>query len=365
MKILFPQTLFRSLAVTTAVFATSLAPAQAQNGAAPNQQMQSVLDALASLKPKPLETLEPKEARKQPGPTDAVMVLIKKYDKKAPEPVGDVDNDSIEGGAGASVKIRIYTPEGKGPFPTILYVHGGGWVIADLDTYDATPRALCNAVGAVVISTHYRQAPEHKFPAAHDDVYAAYQWVLKNAAVHKGDVSRVAIVGESAGGNMAAATSLLAAQEGIQMPVHQVLVYPVTDATTMDTPSYKENANAKPLNKAMMEWFSKHTLNTPEDAKNPRLSLVLADNLKASPPTTIITAQIDPLRSDGEKFAVALKEAGVAVKLQNYEGVTHEFFGMGAVVDDAKQAVAFAAAELKAAFSQPAAPAPVVPKSSN
>jgi acetyl esterase len=343
---------FHSLFVGAALLAAPFISAQGQTGAAPNRQMQFILDALASLEPKPLETLSPEDARKQPGPTDAVKVLIKKHDIKAPEPVGDVDNQSIEGGAGAKVKIRIYTPEGTGPFPVILYVHGGGWVIADLDTYDATPRALCNAVGAIVVSTHYRQAPENKFPAAHDDVYAAYQWVLKNGDVHKGDVSRVAIVGESAGGNMAAATSLLAAKEGAPLPLHQVLVYPVTDVTTMDTPSYKENAMAKPLNKPMMEWFGQHTMNSPEDAKNPRLSLVLADNLKSSPPTTIITAQIDPLRSDGDKLAAALQEAGVPVKLQNYDGVTHEFFGMGAVLDEAKQAVAFAAAELKAAFAK-------------
>lgn len=152
---------------------------------------------------------------------------------------------------------------------------------------------------------------------------------------------------------MAAAVSMMAKERGVQMPVYQVLVYPVADLTKMDTPSYQENAEAKPLNKAMMAWFANHTLAKPEDAQNPHLSLLLAgDALKAMPPTTIILAQIDPLRSEGEKLAEMLKQAGVKVKLKTYEGVTHEFFGMGAVVDNAKEAEQVAAADLRAAFGQ-------------
>ncbi|TDU66446.1 acetyl esterase/lipase [Prosthecobacter fusiformis] len=320
--------------------------------AVPNPQMQAVLDELTALNPKPLETLTPAEARKQPGPADAVASLIKKRDIKAPEEVADVENETFKYGD-VDVKVRIYTPAGEGPFPMVLYIHGGGWVIADLDTYDATPRALCNAGGMVVVSTHYRQAPEHKFPAAHDDVFAAYQWLLKNAKELNGDASRVAVVGESAGGNLAAGVSLMAARQGLPLPRHQVLVYPVTDATTMDTPSYREHANAKPLNLPMMQWFAKHTLASPADAKDPLLSIALAGAaLKSCPPTTIITADIDPLRSDGEKLAAALKEQGVTVTLKNYEGVTHEFFGMAAVVDSARAAISFASNQLTAAFAQ-------------
>jgi acetyl esterase/lipase len=226
-------------------------------------------------------------------------------------------------------------------------------VIADLDTYDASPRALCNATGAVVVSTHYRQAPEHKFPAAHEDVFGVYQWLVQNPAKLKIDSKKIAVVGESAGGNMAAAISLMAKDKGIQMPVHQVLVYPVADMTGTPTPSLEENAMAKPLNKAMLEWFGKHLLAKPEDAKNPGLSLLLAgDKLKGLPSTTIILAQIDPLRSGGEALGKALQDAGVKVNLKIYEGVTHEFFGMGAVVDKAKDAVGVAAADLKAAFGK-------------
>lgn len=326
-------------------------PGQA-TGAKPNDQMQAVLDMLVSMKPKPIETLDPKEARKQPSIGEAATALAKKLDKPVPEKVGDVEDTSFANGE-AKVKVRIYTPEGSGPFPTVLYIHGGGWVLADLDSYDASARALCNAAQAVVISTDYRHAPEARFPAAHSDVLAAYKWSLNHARDYKGDAKRTALVGESAGGNMAASVSLMIAKEGLPRPLHQVLVYPVSDLSRLDTISYAENADAKPLNKAMMMWFSKYTLKTPEDAMDPTLSIALAGAaLKDSPPTTIITAQIDPLRSDGDKLAVALQEQDVIVTHKNYDGVTHEFFGMGAVIDTAKEAVTFAAAQLTSAFTQ-------------
>lgn len=334
------------------VVASALAVvAQGQQGAMPDPQMKAVLDAHASLNPKPIETLSPEEARKQPAMDKAVMKVMKEQDKK-PEKVEDIDNTEVKLASG-DVKVRIYKPKGDGPFPTILYIHGGGWVIADLDTYDATPRGLCNATNAVVVSTHYRQAPEHKFPASHEDVFGVYQWLVNNTAKLKIDSKKVAVVGESAGGNMATAISMMAKEKGFHMPVHQVLVYPVADMTGTPAPSVTENATAKPLNKAMLDWFGKHLMKTPDDAKNPRLSLLLAgEELNGMPPTTIILAQIDPLRSGGEALAQALTDAGVKVNLKTYGGVTHEFFGMGAVVDKAKEAMGVAAADLKAAFGK-------------
>lgn len=318
----------------------------------PDFQMQEVLDELASLKGKPIETLSAKEARKQPTPADAVKKLLKKKQGKLlppkPEKVANIDNRKIDG-PGGKIPIRIYTPVGKGPFPVIVYYHGGGWVIADLDTYDATPRALANAVGAIVVSSHYRQAPEHKFPAAHEDTFAAYEWTLKHAKEFNGNPQRIALVGESVGGNMAAAVSVQARNKGLQMPLHQVLIYPVTQYK-FDTPSYIENANAKPLNLSMMKWFFGQYLNSPPDGQNSLISLVNETNLKGLPPTTIITAQIDPLRSDGKEYADKLEKAGVKVYYRNFDGVTHEFFGMGAVVDTAKQALRFAAENLTLAL---------------
>jgi len=316
--------------------------------AAPDQQMQAVLTELQALNPKPIPQLSAAEARKQPTPADAVKALLTKQGKStAPEPVGSVANRTIPG-AGGPIAVRIYTPKGPGPFPVIVYYHGGGWVIADLNTYDASPRALANLTKAVVVSSHYRQGPEHKFPAAHQDAFTAYRWVLANAKSLKGNPAKVAVAGESAGGGLAAAVSMMARDSGAQMPVHQLLVYPIA-GYDLNTPSYQENAEAKPLNKAMMAWFFEKYLRSPDDGKNPLIDLVNA-NLKGLPPATIVTAQIDPLRSEGKTLADRLEEAGVEVDYKNYEGSSHEFFGMGVVLDDAKAAQQQAAAGFAKGF---------------
>ena len=339
-------------AAFAAVTATATAVSLHAVAAAPTAQMQEVLDAHASLKPKPITQLSAPEARKQPSPADGVKALLKKKHKStAPEPVAHVENRSIDGPAGNKIPVRIYWPKGEGPFPLVLYIHGGGWVIADLDTYDASPRALANLAKAVVVSTHYRQGPEDRFPAAHDDTFAAYQWVLKNGKSLKGDAARVAVVGESAGGNMALAVAQQARDKKLQMPVGLVLVYPVA-GYDFETPSYKENADAKPLNRDMMKWFFQNYMKGAEDAKSPLLVPLANADLKGMPPTTVITAQIDPLRSEGQALAEKMKAAGVQVDSKNYDGVTHEFFGMAAVVDEAKQAEQQAADGLKRAFAK-------------
>lgn len=339
--------------------AISIPSVTAQEMAQPNPQMKAVLDTLASLDGKPFTSLSAEEARKQPSPADAVAKLMKDKDKSPPE-LGKIENIEIKLSS-VDLKARVYRPEGDGPFPVILYIHGGGWVIADLDTYDATPRGLCKQTNALVISTHYRQAPEHKFPTAHNDAYGAYQWVLENAGRWSGNAKKVAVVGESAGGNLAANVCIMAQAEGKQLPIHQVLIYPVA-STSMDTPSYIENKDAKPLSAGLMKWFFDQTLATPADAADPKLSLVTARSLKGLPPATIVTAQIDPLRSEGEALAKKLEADGVAVTYRNYEGVTHEFFGMGAVVDQAQEAMGMVAGELKKAFAgeitSPKAPRP-------
>jgi acetyl esterase len=314
-------------------------------------QLQAVLDELAALGGKPIETLTPAEARRQPTPADAVKrVLAKQGKSTAPEPVAKVENRTIPGPAG-NIPVRVYTPSGAGPMPVVLYIHGGGWVIADLDTYDASPRALANLAKAIVVSVEYRHAPEHRFPAAHEDVFAAYRWLLDNAASLGGDSRRIAVAGESAGGNMAAAVTLMAREQRLPMPVHQVLVYPVAD-NSRDTPSYNANANAKPLNAAMMGWFFGYTLRSPADGESAWISLVDNRDLRGLPPATIIAAEIDPLMSEGRTYADRLQAAGVPVDYAAYPGVTHEFFGMGAVVDKAKQAEERAASGLRNAFSR-------------
>ncbi len=319
--------------------------------AAPDPQMQAVLDQLAALGGKPIEKSTPEAARKQPGPPDAVKALLKKLGKSTdPEKVAATKDITIPGPAG-KLASRVYTPEGDGPFPVLVYYHGGGWVIADIDAYDASCRALCNAAQCVVVSCDYRRAPEHPAPAAHDDAFAAYQWVLKHTKDWNGDEKRLAIAGESAGGNLAAVVCMKARDAKIQTPLHQLLVYPVTDAN-FDTESYKLNADAKPLNKEMMRWFFAHYTGNQAPAKVLALLPLQAKDLSGLPTATIITADIDPLRDDGKKYAAALEKAGVKVRYKNYEGVTHEFFGMGAVVDKSKDAVKYAAEGLNTVFKK-------------
>lgn len=199
----------------------------------------------------------------------------------------------------------------------------------------------------MVVSVDYRLSPENKFPAAHDDAYATYEWALRNAASIKGDPTKVAVAGESAGGNLAVATALTAKQRGAKMPVAILSVYPIASGDTVSA-SYVENANAKPLNRAMMSWFFDKYV-TPAQRQDPRINLLGAD-FSGFPPTTIINAQIDPLRTEGESLAERMRSTGVAVEQRTFPGVNHEFFGMAAAVDAARDAQMMAGNALKTAF---------------
>ena len=319
-------------------------PAQAE------PHMQKVLDTLGTLGGKPIESLTPAEARKQPTPADAVKKVLQQQGKSTePEAVANLKDMTIPGPIG-DIPIHIYTPKGAGPFPVMVYYHGGGFVIADTKTYDATPRALANGAKAMMVAVDYHQAPEHKFPAAANDAYAAYLWVLQHAKEFNGDPKRVAVGGESAGGNLATVVAMMARDKKAQLPVHQLLVYPITN-NDFNTPSYMTNADAKPLNRAMMQWFMNHYLAKAEDGNNPYVSPLKATSLKGMPPATVITDEIDPLMSEGKAYADRLKKEGVKVSYKNYTGVAHEFFGMGAVVPKAKEAQKMASSDLKKAFS--------------
>ena len=314
--------------------------------ATPDDQMKKVLDAHAALGAKPLETLTPAQARKGPTPADAAKKVAADEGKPtAPDPAVSTVDRTIPGPAGA-LPVRIYTPKnGTGPWPVVVYYHGGGWVIANKEVYDGGARAISKLANAVVVSVDYRQGPEHRFPAAHDDAIATYQWALKNAASIKGDPKKIALAGESAGGGLAVATAIAARDMQLQQPTAVVAVYPIASTDT-NSASYQENANAKPLSKPAMEWFFKNYLNGPQDYQDPRINLVAAD-LKGLPPVTIINAQIDPLRTDGEMLADKIRAAGGEVQQKTYDAVTHEFFGMANVVDKAKDAEQMAADALR------------------
>ena len=317
--------------------------------------MQAVLDQLAKLGSKPVEILTPVQARVNPSAADAAKAeMAAKGMSTAPDP--SVTTQDMPYGSDPKQFARIYKPAGATsgkPMPVVVYYHGGGWVIATVDTYDSTPRAMAKALNAIVVSVEYRLAPEAKFPAQHEDAAAAYKWALANAASMGGDPMKVALAGESAGGNLAVATAIYARDNRLQAPVHILSVYPIANSS-MTLPSRMDSANAKPLNAAMLPWFGYYYSTTKADQMDPRINLVAA-NLRGLPPTTIVNAQIDPLRSDGETLAAAMRKAGGKVEQLTFPGVTHEMFGMGKVVKGAMEANTYAFGKLKAAFAMKSA----------
>ena len=337
---------------THALSADTSAMAKTGTAFKADADMQAVLDELALLGGKPIETLSPEEARKQPTPADAVMSVLKKKGKDTSPGalvpgVTSMDRD-IQGAMG-NIPARIYTPDGAGPFPVVVYFHGGGWVIADKQVYDGGARGLSKQAQAIVVSIDYRRAPEAKFPAAWDDALGSYKWAVANAASIKGDPTRMALAGESAGGNLALSTAIAVREAGLTAPTHVLAVYPVGQTGNLDTQSYQDSKTAKPLNKAMIGWFVDKLLAKPEDKMDPRLDIVNA-KLAGLPPVTIINAQIDPLREDGALLETALKKANVKVQRKVYSGVTHEFFGMGAAVEKAADAQMMGGKALRDSF---------------
>jgi acetyl esterase/lipase len=327
-------------------------PPSTKMAAKPNPDMQAVLDQLKVLGSMPIEQLTPDVARIQPSAADAAPALMVK-EGMDPLPDQSVTTMDMAYGSDPNQFARIYKPAmpaAPGPMPVIVYYHGGGWVIADVKTYDATPRFLAKQLNAIVVSVEYRHAPEFKFPAQHDDAFAAYRWVAGNAANWGGDPAKMALAGESAGGNLAVATAIYVRDNNLPMPVHILSVYPIANSD-MNLPSRKDSAGAKPLNTAMLKWFGYYYQTSDADAQDPRLNLVKA-NLKGLPPTTIVNAQIDPLRSDGETLAGAMRGAGDRVEQRTFPGVTHEFFGMGKVVKGAYDAENYAVMRLQAAFAK-------------
>jgi acetyl esterase len=317
-------------------------------------QAQAIVDAYSSLGPLPVEILEPDQARRQPGPDDAVKKVMADRGIEGPEPVGSVEDIVIPDAAGGQQRMRVYKPAGAGsePLPLIMWIHGGGWVLYDIDTYDASCRGLCTKTGAIVVSPDYRRAPEAVFPAAHDDVLAAYRWTVAHAAALGGDASRIGIGGESVGGNMAPATVLQLARAGERVPDAVVCVYPLTTPDLYGE-SMDDAADGRPLNRALLSWMAMHAFQgVPEGAKDPRVNLLgwTGRELTTMPPTLVITAERDVLRSQGWQFAAQLDAAGVPTTHRYFEGVMHEFFGAAAVLDKAEQAQQEAAQHFVRAF---------------
>lgn len=295
--------------------------------------MRHVLRVHAELGGRPLDGCKVAEARAQPGLEAAMRRIV---GNRAPAgPAVAVRSTTIAGPAG-KIEARVYTPAdgGAAPRPMILYFHGGAFVVGELDESEATPRALANRVGAVVVSSHYRQAPEHRFPAAHEDAAAAWRWLIENAGELGGDAARAAIVGEGSGGNLAVNVALRARSEGKTVPRHAVLITPMA-TMDFDLPSHRENPETRPFSTADLQWASRKLFRRKTDMADPRIDLIERTDLDGLPTTTLILAEHDPLRSEGQALGARLRRSGVRVDETVYEGVTHGFVGLSRVVNKA------------------------------
>ena len=268
----------------------------------------------------------------------------------APEPVASVVQRGIRG-PGGWLQIRIYHPPGEGPHPALIWMHGGGFMFGTLEGVDRKCRALTTRASCVVVSVDYRLAPETKFPGAVEDTYAALEWVAANAAELRVDPTRIAIGGESAGGNLAAAAALAARDRGGPTIAFQLLIYPITDAR-LDTPSFNEFSDGPVITRRDCGWFYEQYIARPEDADSPYFSVLRAPDLRRLPAALVVTAGCDPLRDQGEAYAARLRDAGVEALTWRYDGMPHGFVGFRQL-DDAKRALDEIAAELKRRLGAP------------
>jgi acetyl esterase len=250
-------------------------------------------------------------------------------------------------GPGGQIPIRIYAAEGSGARPVIVYYHGGGWVVGNLETHGNVAGYLAKASGGIVVSVDYRLAPEHPFPAAVEDAYAALEWASGNAARLGGDPGRIAVAGDSAGGNLAAVVSLKSRDANGPKIRCQALIYPVTNLVSFDTGSHRDFAEGFFLTKEAMEWFRSHYLPDPQDRENPYASPLLARDHANLPPAVVITAQFDPLRDEGEAYAAKLAQGDVPVERIRYDGMIHGFVSFLGLLDEAEDALDRIAARIR------------------
>jgi acetyl esterase len=306
-------------------------------------QAEALIRSASAIGAKPVEQMTPAEAR-------AAMEERARLTSGQPRSI-DVLPGALPG-PGGDIPIRIYVPRGAKPMPGLVYFHGGGWLRGSLQTHDVLCRALADDGSCVVVSVDYRMAPEHKFPAAVDDALAATRWVAEHADQLGIDAGRLAVGGDSAGGNLAAAVSLLARDAGQPRLAYQVLIYPVTDYN-FETPSYLANGDGYMLTRSAMQYYWQQYLRDESDASDQRASPLRARDVAGVPPALVITAEFDPLLDEGRAYADRLRAAGVEVTYSEYAGMIHGFVSSAGVIERGQDAVAEAAGALRAAFSTP------------
>jgi len=303
-------------------------------------QVKKILEEAASLGLPAYQDLSPAAARKQmldlTPPVDPLLAVKRVKNLLIPGPDSEIP-------------IRLYYPSGDPPYAVLVYFHGGGWVMGDLDTHHGVCHALSKLSDCLVVSVDYRLAPEHRYPAAVEDAYAATSWVAKNTDAIQADPDRLAVGGDSAGGHLAAVVGLLARdRKGPRIDL-QALIYPITDCN-FNTPSYLENIEGYMLTRDLMKWFWNHFIEDEGQANDPYVSPLRAKNFSDLPQALIITAEYDPLRDEGQAFGKRLQEAGVKVTLSRYPGMIHGFIRMTARLDNAKEALDEIAGRLKGVF---------------
>lgn len=304
-----------------------------------DERVRAMLDQMAALGQPPIHELRPEEARANRQATAALGTYPAEpaatEDRRVPGPAGEIP-------------VRIYRPASDETLPIVVFLHGGGWVIGDIESHDAVCQQLATRVPAIVVSVDYRLAPEHRYPAALEDCMAATRWVDEHAQGLGGDRHRMAVAGDSAGGNLSALVALRSRDEGGPRLAFQLLVYPATDLTC-SFPSHAENAQGYLLTSDAIAWFLDHYIDE-GDRKRPDASPHFAEDVSGLPPALVITAEFDPLRDEGEAYAERLRAAGVPATATRYPGMIHAFFNMDAILPQAGQAIDEAATALRAAL---------------
>ncbi|HYL99432.1 MAG TPA: alpha/beta hydrolase [Blastocatellia bacterium] len=305
-------------------------------------QIKSMVDMVKMMEPLDLGTVPV-------GQTRAAFKMLASMGG-AGDPMQKTEDLQIPG-PGGDIKARVYRPLDAGTLPALVFFHGGGWVIGAIETHEGLCKSLASRAGCAVISVDYRLAPENKFPAGLEDCYAAARWVQDHADEIGLDALRIGLGGDDAGGNLAAAVSIMLRDKGEPMPRFQLLIYPVTDYCVPSKPSLVENGEGYLLTSRDMVWFFEQYLNSAEDGTNALVSPLRAERLDGLPPALVITAEFDPLRDEGEMYAARLRDCGVTAETRRYDGMIHAFLSLSSMSDRARKALNETGEALKSALA--------------